>query len=166
VVSTPYVAPCGRWAGPNTPPETVRAHHVVADRHAEHASPFPQQHSFASTAQRGIDRARQYRELCGGEKPEEVRGPHFALFDGKRTSVFAVGYFRSRLALIAACGEGGVRSCPGPGWVRAGQKVISGSPKKSAMKLTKKKPKNTTLTNSSTVCHHFGRAVLGSLLFR
>jgi hypothetical protein len=42
----------------------MRAHHVVADRHAEHASPFPQQHSFASTAQRGIDRARQYRELC------------------------------------------------------------------------------------------------------
>ena len=47
-----------------------------------------------------------------------------------------------------------------------GQKVTSGSPKKSEMKLTKKKPKNTTLTSSSTVCHHFGRAALGSLLFR
>jgi hypothetical protein len=47
-----------------------------------------------------------------------------------------------------------------------GQKVTSGSPKKSEMKLTKKKPKNTTLTSSSTVCHHFGRAVLGSLRFR
>lgn len=49
---------------------------------------------------------------------------------------------------------------------RGGQKVTSGSPKKSAMKFTKKKPKNTTLTSSSTVCHHFGRALLGSLLFR
>ena len=48
----------------------------------------------------------------------------------------------------------------------SGQKVTSGLPKKSEMKLTKKKPKNTTLTSSSTVCHHFGRAVLGSLLFR
>jgi hypothetical protein len=47
-----------------------------------------------------------------------------------------------------------------------GQKVTSGLPKKSEMKLTKKKPKNTTLTSSSTVCHHFGRAALGSLLFR
>jgi hypothetical protein len=49
---------------------------------------------------------------------------------------------------------------------RLGQKVTSGSPKKSEMKLMKKKPKNTTLTSSSTVCHHFGRAFLGSLLFR
>jgi hypothetical protein len=47
-----------------------------------------------------------------------------------------------------------------------GQKVTSGLPKKSEMKLMKKKPKNTTLTSSSTVCHHFGRAVLGSLRFR
>jgi phosphoenolpyruvate-protein phosphotransferase (PTS system enzyme I) len=47
------------------------------------------------------------------------------------------------LALIAACGEAGRRpACPG-GQLgrRPGQKVISGSPKKSEMKLTKKKPK-------------------------
>src|SRR5829696_1279423 len=58
-----------------------------------------------------------------------------------------------------------VRDDP-PAGSAAGQKVTSGSPEKSELKLTKKKPKNTTLTSSSTVCHHFGRAVLGSWRFR
>jgi hypothetical protein len=92
-------------------------------------------------------RRRRIRELVRESHPCDSRSGHRAE--------------RCRAGCAAASGRarGQLGRLPG-------QKVTSGSPKKSEMKLTKKKPKNTTLTSSSTVCHHFGRAVLGSLLFR